>query len=76
MLGSSSIFILLSIFYYEYIPEEAFANDEKEDAGNAKDKENDAVTANDGKEDVGIANIALEVDEKKDQHDENVESSM
>ena len=25
MLGASSIFILLSIFYYEYIPEDAFA---------------------------------------------------
>ena len=35
MLGSSSIFILLSIFYYEYIPEDAFALDEAQDAQDA-----------------------------------------
>ena len=40
MLGASSIFILLSIFYYEYIPEDAFQRDELEDAQNAV--ENDA----------------------------------
>ena len=31
MFGSSSIFILLSIFYYEYIPEDSFQNDAEAD---------------------------------------------
>ena len=56
MLGSSSIFILLSIFYYEYIPEDAFALDEAQDA-----------------KDAAIENVALEVEDEKNEKFEKAE---
>ena len=56
MLGSSSIFILLSIFYYQYIPENAFALDEAQDA-----------------KDAAIENVALEVEDEKNEKFEKAE---
>lgn len=57
MLGSSSIFILLSIFYYQYIPEDAFALDEAQDA-----------------KDAAIENVALEVEDEKNEKFEKAET--
>jgi len=57
MLGASSIFILLSIFYYEYIPEDAFAKDEKEDIKDETEKGGEANRAFDDENEENEASL-------------------
>jgi len=59
MLGASGIFALLSIFYYDYVPEGLFDEDEKADNGS----EADEVELSKEKEALGVDNVALEAEE-------------
>lgn len=59
MLGASGIFALLSIFYYDYVPEGQFDEDDKADNGS----EADEVELSKEKEALGVENVALEAEE-------------
>ena len=39
MVGAALVFVLLSMFYYEYVPEGTFDEDEEDDVSQAKENE-------------------------------------
>ena len=49
MVGATGIFVLLSIFYYEYVPEGTFADKDEE----LSEKDSEEVSEKDIKTDVG-----------------------
>ena len=54
MVGAALVFVLLSVFYYEYVPEGTFDEEDEESDGkinDAFDKENDALELDDVKVD-------------------------
>ena len=60
MVGATGIFVLLSMFYYDYVPEGTFLDNDEIDVKSIKEDEKEK------KEDIGVENVALET-EKNDQ---------
>ena len=58
MFGASLIFVFLSIFYYDYVPEDAFAVIEEAEEVALEDAKADEA------EEVGETNEALDTEEK------------
>ena len=57
MFGASMIFVLLSIFYYDYIPEDSFVNDDKEDDEIKNEEKTSRKSVLDPQESIKMDNI-------------------
>ena len=63
MFGAAMIFALLSIFYYDYVPEDAFTETEADKEDSVTEKAKEAEAAGEDKHSIGKSNSGYESDE-------------
>lgn len=75
MLGASMIFVLLSYFYYEYVPEGLFLDKEETPAEDSPKEDTPEEEKAIDETDIGVENVALEQDalDKKSETEEKAE---
>jgi len=57
MFGASMIFVLLSMFYYEYIPEDSFVDDDKNDENEEKTSRKSQIAPADPRDSIEMENV-------------------
>ena len=63
MFGAAMIFALLSIFYYDYVPEDAFVEAEADEENPSIEKAKEAEAVGEDKQSIGKSNSGYESDE-------------